>query len=89
MPTENITYSCTTTGDTQNCTIPLSNFYNGNVATFATPFFSAGDLFISLELLVIIIFAIIHFVGRGVLSVKTHKEYTGVNQPEGKENYKI
>jgi hypothetical protein len=89
MPTENIVYTCETSGTTQTCTIPLDNFYNGNVATFATPFFSAGDLFISLELLVLIIFGIIQFMARGVLSVKTHKKYTGVNQPEGKEEYKI
>lgn len=89
MPTENIIYTCETSGTTQTCTIPLSNFYNGNVATFNTPFFSSGDLFISLELFVLIIFAIITFISKGVFSVKVHKEYTGVNTPEGKEHYKI
>jgi len=89
MPTENIIYTCVTAGDTQTCTIPLSNFYNGNVATFNTPFFSAGELFIGIELLVLIIFGIIAFISKGVFSVKVHKEYTGVNQPEGKEHYKL
>jgi len=89
MPTENIIYTCETVGTTQTCTIPFSNFYNGDVETFNTPFFSAGDLFISLELFILIIFTIIAFISKSIFSVKVHKEYTGVNQQEGKEHYKI
>ncbi len=89
MPTEDIIYNCVTVGDTQTCTIPLSNFYNGNVSSFSTPFFSSGDMFIALELLVIIIFFIIFFLYKSIFSVKVHKNYMGVNQQEGKEFYKI
>jgi hypothetical protein len=75
MQTETITLTCLNNLDGFNCT--------------TDSIFSGGEMFISLELLVIIIFILIHFIIRGVLSVKTHKEYQGVNQPEGKEKYRI
>jgi hypothetical protein len=46
-------------------------------------------MFISLELLILIIFAIIALVSKAIFAVSVHKKYLGVNQQEGKEIYKI
>jgi len=91
MPTENVTLNCTNhaVGTDNMCTLSLADLWNGNVATFNTPFFSAGDMFISLLLVIGLILAIITMVRLGVFSVKVHKKYLGVNQMEGKEEYEI
>lgn len=90
MPTENLTWSCSTDGTgLTTCIMPFSQIYNGNVNTFNTPFFSAGEMFISLLLLIGLILSLIVIIKKGIFSVSVHKEYTGVNQMEGKEHYKI
>jgi hypothetical protein len=88
MPAENITITCTNTkpGDGANvCTVPVADIYGGNVATS----FSAGEMFISLELLILIVMCVIVLSVKGIFSVGIFKKYTGVNLPEGKEHYKI
>ena len=91
MPTETLTITCTNnpTNTDNTCTIPFSSIYSGNVASFNTPFFSSGEMFISLLLLIGLILAIITMVRKGIFSIKVHKKYLGVNQMEGKEIYKM
>ena len=89
MPTENISITCLNNSLGMDCTIPLSDIYNGNVATFNTPFFSAGEMFISLMLLIGLILAIITMVRRGIFSVPVKRKFQGVNQWEGKEEYEL
>ena len=77
MQTDTITISCVNNGDGSGfvCTTPSV--------------FSGGEMFISLLLIIGLIFAIIAMVSKGVFSIDIHKHYTGVNQLEGKEHYKI
>lgn len=77
MQTDTITLTCTNNiiGTDNVCTTPS--------------IFSGGDMFISLELLILIIFAIIALVSKAIFAVSVHKKYLGVNQQEGKEIYKI
>lgn len=91
MPTEQITITCTNNKvETDNtCIVEMSDFYTDNVSVFATPFFSAGEFFIGLELLILIVLGIIILTARGIFSVGLFKKYLGVNQQEGKEIYKI
>ena len=89
MPTETLTITCTTNDTGQVCTIPMSDIWSGNVASFNTPFYSAGEMFISLCLVILIVLSLISLVSKAIFSVKVHKKYLGVNQKEGKEIYKI
>ena len=75
MQTDNIITTCLNNSDGFTCTTPS--------------FFSGGDMFISFLLLLGLIFVIIGLLSKAVFAVKVHKEYTGVNQMEGKEHYKI
>lgn len=75
MPTEKITTFCEKTGNDFTCTTNLSDFYNGSVNTFNTPFFSAGEMFISFLLLIGLIIAIIALIKSGVFSVAVNKKY--------------
>jgi hypothetical protein len=77
MQTDNITITClnNTDGSGFNCTTPA--------------IFSGGDMFISLLLIIGLVLAIISMVQKGIFSVSVHKEYTGVNEIEGKHHYKL
>ena len=71
-------------------TITCSNNETGTENVCTTPaWISGGEMFISLELLILIVFAIISFVAKAIFVVAVHKKYIGVNQKEGKEIYKI
>jgi hypothetical protein len=77
MQTDLITITCTNnvTGTDNVCTTPS--------------FFSGGEMFISLLLLIGLILAIIVIIKNGIFSVDVHRKFLGNNSQEGKENYKI
>lgn len=53
----------------------LSDIYNGNVATFNTPFFSAGEMFISFLLVIGLILAIIAIIKSSIFNVSVTKKH--------------
>lgn len=77
MQTDTITLTCTNNviGTDNTCT--------------TSAWFSGGEMFIALCLVVLILIAIIQAVAQAIFAVKVHKKYLGVNQIEGKEIYKI
>lgn len=75
MQTETITISCLNIEGGFNCTTPS--------------IFSGGDMFISFLLLVGLVLAIIALLRKSIFAVDVHRKYQGVNQWEGKEDYKI
>ena len=74
MQTDTITLTCLTNADGFNCTTPS--------------FFSGGEMFIGLELLILIIFSIISMVAVAIFSVKVHKKFIG-RYDDGKEGAEI
>lgn len=81
--------TCITGASSTDCTVPFSDFYNGSVATFNTPFFSAGDMFISLLLVIGIVLAIIAMIQRAIFANKIKRKFLGVNTIDGKEIFDI
>jgi len=79
---DNITINCITNTDGQTCTIPASD-------PILTPFFSSGDIMVSVLLFIIIILILIKFLKSGINTVSIIREYQGNNSPDGKEFYKI
>jgi uncharacterized membrane protein len=77
-----IILNCETIEGGQTCTLPSSEPY-------FTPFFSAGDIVISIFLLILIIFELIKFLSKGLSTQKVVRNYQGNNSPDGKEFYKI
>lgn len=75
MQTDLLTITCTNIDGGFTCTTPS--------------FFSGGEMFISLLLLIGLVLAIIALLRKGIFSVSVHRKYQGVNQWEGKEEYKI
>ena len=75
MQTDTITITCT------------NNIIGSNNTCTTSSWFSGGEFFISLLLLILIIFTMINMLINAVFTVKIFKEYTGVNQLEGKEHY--
>lgn len=75
MQTDTITLTCSNTSGGFTCTTPS--------------FFSGGEMFISALLLIFLVIEIIKLVIKAVFYVDIHKHYLGVNQLEGKENYKL
>ena len=77
MQTDTITLTCLTNADGFNCTTPS--------------IFSGGEMFIGLELLILIIFSIISMVAVAIFSIKVHKKYIGkfFEEKEGSEIYDI
>lgn len=75
MQTDTITITCSNTSGGFTCTTPA--------------IFSGGEMFISSLLLVFLVIYIIQLVVKAVFYIPIHKKYLGVNQLEGKENYKI
>jgi len=74
MQTETITLTCLTNPDGFDCTTPS--------------IFSGGEMFIALELLILIIFAIISMVAVAIFSLKVHKKFIG-RYDDGKEGAEI
>lgn len=79
---QDIIINCENIGDNMNCLIPTSN-------PFFTPFFSSGDIMISILLLILVIFELIKFLRSGINSVSITRNYQGNNSPDGKEFYKL
>jgi len=79
---ENIILQCENTGTGQTCLIPTQD-------PIFTPFFSSGDIMISVLLLLLVIFELVKFLRAGINSVEVKRNYQGNNSPDGKEFYKI
>lgn len=75
MQTDTITTTCINTDTGFTCNTPA--------------FFSGGDMFISLCLVILILISIISLVEKAIFSISVHKKYLGVTEIEGKEIYKI
>lgn len=76
---ENIQWLC----DENNlCTVQ-------NVDPLFTPFFSSGDIMISILLLLLIIIELINLLRGSLKGVDIHRKYQGNNSPDGKEFYKL
>jgi len=63
-------------------------YLNANDPLF-TPFFSSGDIMISILLLVLIILQLVKILNKSISSVSVVRKYQGNNSPDGKEFYKI
>jgi len=74
MQTDIITLTCLNNADGFNCTTPS--------------IFSGGEMFISLELLILILFSIIAMVAWAIFAVKVHKKFIG-RYDDGKEGAEI
>jgi hypothetical protein len=75
---------------TDTITLTCSNNAIGTDNTCTTSsWFSGGEFFISLCLVIGILIAIINMTIQSVFAVKIHKKFLGVNSIEGKEIYKI
>ena len=73
-------------------TLTCSNNVIGTDNVCTTPsIFSGGEMFIGLELLILIIFSIISMVAVAIFSIKVHKKYIGkfFEEKEGSEIYDI
>lgn len=75
-----IVWNCNTEGTI--CTISASD-------PFFIPFFSSGDIMISVLLLLLVLFELVKFLRAGISSVKIIRKYQGNNSPDGKEFYNI
>lgn len=79
---ENIEIQCENTGIGQTCTIPASD-------PFFTPFFSSGDIMISILIFLLLVFELVKFLRAGISSVELKRKYQGNNSPDGKEFYDL
>jgi hypothetical protein len=77
MQTDLITLTCLDATGGQTCTTPA--------------IFSGGEMFIGLELLVLILFSIIVMISVAIFSIKVNKKYIGkfFEEKEGSEIYDI
>ena len=76
----------------QTDTITLTCADNSGGFTCTTPsFFSGGDMFISLCLVILILLGIIDLISRAIFSVSVHKKFIGRYKDgvEGAEVYKL
>ena len=64
-----------------------NNCIIANTDPIFTPFFSSGDLMISLLLFILLVIEMIKLVACSISSIKTNKKYLGNNSPDGKEIY--
>ena len=70
-------------------TLTCSNNAIGTDNVCTTPsIFSGGEMFIGLELLILIIFSIISMVAVAIFSVKVHKKFIG-RYDDGKEGAEV
>ncbi len=79
---DNINLNCITTGTEMNCIIPASD-------PFFTPFFSSGDIMISVLLFILVVIELIKLLRQGLNTQQVIRNYQGNNSPDGKEFYKI
>lgn len=79
---DTIILQCETTTNGQTCIIPTQD-------PIFTPFFSSGDIMISILLLLLVVFELIKFLRGGINSVEIKRIYQGNNSPDGKEFYKL
>jgi len=77
-----IIINCVTVSGGQTCTIPASDPY-------FIPFFSAGDIVISVFLFILIFFEMVKFLKKAFSTQKVIRKYQGNNSPDGKEFYKL
>ena len=77
MQTDTLTLTCSNTANGFTCTTPS--------------FFSGGDMFISLCLVILIVLAIISMVAKAIFTISVHKQFIGRfdDGKEGAEIYKI
>lgn len=75
---ENLTTTCETVGDTQTC-----------VTDYSQGFYTSGELVISLQLFIIIIFIIFWSVRSSLNSITIKRKFLGNNSKDGKEIYEI
>ena len=79
---QDLIINCENIGDNMNCLIPASD-------PFFTPFFSSGDIMISVLLLILIVIELIKLLRGGLNSVSVIRKYQGNNSPDGKEFYEL
>lgn len=79
---QDISIQCENTGSGQTCLIPASD-------PFFTPFFSSGDIMISILLFILIVIELIKLLRAGISTVSIIRKYQGNNSPDGKEFYKL
>lgn len=60
-----------------------------NSEPFFTPFFSSGDIMISILLLLLFLVELIKLLRFSISKQKIIREYQGNNSPDGKEFYEI
>lgn len=68
--------TCTLSGTDYTCTTP-ENFY------------TMGEMFICLLLLILILLKMVELVRDGIFTIPITRKFTGVNSQEGKEEYKL
>lgn len=79
---ENIEWNCITTENGNTCTIQ-------NIDPILTPYFSSGDIMISILLLLLFLIELIKLLRFSIGKIKVTREYQGNNSQEGKEFYQI
>lgn len=79
---ENIILKCKNTESGQICVISTQE-------PLFTPFFSSGDIMISILILLLVFFELVKLLRGGINSVEVKRIYQGNNSPDGKEFYKI
>lgn len=75
---QNVITTCETIGSTTTCTVDYSD-----------GFFTSGDLFISLELFIIIVLGLTLVLTSSMRRIPVTKKYVGNNSTDGKEIYEI
>lgn len=79
---QDIQIQCENIDGGMNCLIPASD-------PFFTPFFTSGDIMISVLLLLLFVLELVKLLRGGIKSVSVTRKYQGNNSPDGKEFYKI
>jgi len=70
------TSTCIAVGTSTDCTISQS-------------YFTSGEMFMSLLLLILIVLKIFEIVRQGIFTIKQKRKFTGNNSQMGKEEYDI
>jgi len=79
---ENITFECNTTETGQLCIVQ-------NTEHIFTPFFSSGDIMISILLSLIFFVELVKLLRKSISTTSVVRNYQGNNSPDGKEFYKL
>lgn len=77
--------------NTNDCNFSLTytDYDLALMGTGSPSYYNGGDVFISLMLLIGLVLGIVALTNNRISKIKTYKEYTGVNEIEGKQHYKI